>query len=199
MIRQLISCQCPRYKKMFLSRGLLEIDILPQGILQNKYVLVIDRGEPHILCRSYEDEHRNEWIDAMQDEIKSLHENHTFELVKLPKGKSFLKNKWVYRVKQEEHTSQPQYKARLIVKRFSRRKCIDFDEIFSFVVKMQSICVVFGLVASLDLEIEQMDVKTNFLHSGLEEEIYKEQSEGFKKKGKKEYVCRLKKSLYGLK
>ncbi|RVW22382.1 Retrovirus-related Pol polyprotein from transposon TNT 1-94 [Vitis vinifera] len=73
------------------------------------------------------------------DEMKSLHENHSFELVKLPKGKRALKNRWVYRVKQEEHTSQPRYKARLVVKGF-------------------------GLAASLDLEIEQMDVKTAFLH-----------------------------------
>ena len=63
-----------------------------------------------------EDENKMKWVDAMQDEMKSLHENHSFELVKLPKGKRALKNKWVYRVKQEEHTSQPRYKARLVVK-----------------------------------------------------------------------------------
>ncbi|KAM7516588.1 hypothetical protein LguiA_006171 [Lonicera macranthoides] len=64
---------------------------------------------------------------------------------------------------------------------------------------MSSICVVLGLAASQDLEIEQMDVKTAFLHGDLEEEIYMEQLEGFKEKGKEDYVCRLKKSLYGLK
>jgi hypothetical protein len=54
--------------------------------------------------------------------------------VKLPKGKKVLKNKWVYRIKQEEHTSHPRYKARLVVKGFSQRKGINFDEIFSPVV-----------------------------------------------------------------
>ena len=58
----------------------------------------------------------------MQDEMKSLHENHSFELVKLPKGKRTLKNRWVYRVKQEEHTSQPRYKARLVVKRVQSKE-----------------------------------------------------------------------------
>ncbi|KAK0597554.1 hypothetical protein LWI29_026462 [Acer saccharum] len=101
-----------------------------------------------------EAEHKKEWVDAMQDEMKSLHENHTFELVKLPKGKRALKNKWVYRVKQEQHTTQPRYKARLVVKGFSQKKGIDFDEIFSPVVKMSSIHVVLSLAASLDLEIE---------------------------------------------
>ena len=38
-----------------------------------------------------EDEHKNQWIEAMQDEMKSLHENHTYELVKLPKGMRALK------------------------------------------------------------------------------------------------------------
>jgi len=111
-----------------------------------------------------EDEHKKEWLEAMQDEMKSLLENHTFDLVKLPKGKRALKNRWVYRVKQEESCSRPRYKARLVVKGFSQRKGVDFDEIFSPVVKMSSIRVVLGLAASLDLEIEQMDVKTAFLH-----------------------------------
>ena len=121
-----------------------------------------------------EDENKMKWVDAMQDEMNSLHENHSFELVKLPKGKIALKNKWVYKVKQEEHTSQACYKARLVIKGFSQKKGIDFDEIFSPVVKMLSILVVLGLASSLDLEIEHMDVKTTFLHGDLDKEIYME-------------------------
>ena len=64
---------------------------------------------------------------------------------------------------------------------------------------MPSIHVVLGLAASLDLKIEQMDVKTAFLYGDLEKEIYMEQLEGFKVKGKQDYFCRLKKSLYDLK
>ena len=78
-------------------------------------------------------------------------------------------------------------------------KGIDFDEICSPIVKMSSIRTVLGLTASLKLEIEQMDVKTIFLHGDLEEEIYMEQPEGFKAEGKENFVCKLKKSLYGLK
>jgi hypothetical protein len=77
-------------------------------------------------------------------------------------------------VKHEEHTSQPCYKARLVVKGFRQRKGIDLDEILSHVMKMSSIRVVLGLAASQDLEIEQMDVKTAFLHGDLDEEIYME-------------------------
>ena len=86
---------------------------------------------------------------------------------------------WVYRVKQEDHTSQPRYKARLVVKGFTQKKGIDFDKKISHVVKMLSILVALGLAASLDLEIEQMDVKTSFPHGDLDKEIYMEQPEGF--------------------
>ena len=64
---------------------------------------------------------------------------------------------------------------------------------------MSSIRTVLGLSASLNLEIKQMDVKTTFLHGKLEEEIYMEQPEGFKVDGKENFVCKLRKSLYGLK
>jgi ATP-binding cassette subfamily B (MDR/TAP) protein 1 len=105
----------------------------------------------------------------------------------------------VYIVKTEEHRSHPRYKARLVVKGFSQKKGIDFDEIFSLVVKMSSIRVVLGIATTMYLEIEQLDVKTTLLHGDLEEEIYMEQPEGFIVEGKEHQVCRLKTSLYGLK
>jgi hypothetical protein len=71
-----------------------------------------------------------------------------------------------------------------VVKGFNQKQGIDFDEIFSPVVKMSSIRVILGLTASLDLELEQMDVKTAFLHGDLKEEIYMVQLEGFEAKGK---------------
>ena len=67
--------------------------------------------------------------------MKSLHENHSFELVKLLKGKKALKIRWVYRVKQEEHISQPRYKARLVVKGFSQKKSIDFNDFFLLLLR----------------------------------------------------------------
>jgi len=58
----------------------------------------------------------------MKDEIESLHKNHTFELVKLPKEKRVLKNRRVYRVKEDEHNSHPRYKDKLVVKGFTQKK-----------------------------------------------------------------------------
>ena len=76
---------------------------------------------------------------------------------------------------------------------------IDFGDIFSPVAKVTSIRLLLSIATAFDFEIEQIDVKTSFLHGDLEEEIYMKQPEGFMVKGKKELVCRLKKSLYGLK
>ena len=81
------------------------------------------------------DENKNQWIEAMQDEMKSLHEKHTYELVKLHKGMRALKNKWVFKVKVEEHNLKPKYKARLIVKGFGQRKGITLTKYFFLLKK----------------------------------------------------------------
>lgn len=93
-------------------------------------------------------------MDVMEDEMQSLRENNTFELVNSPKSKRALKNIWIYRIKQDYCTSQRRYKARLVVKGFKQREGVDFDDTFALVMKMQFIRVVLGLAASLDLEVE---------------------------------------------
>ena len=105
----------------------------------------------------------------------------------------------MYRLKTENNGSKFRYKARLVVRGLNQKKGIDFEEIFSPVVKMSSIRVALGLAACLNLEVEQLDVKTEFLHGDLEKENYMQQLKGFEVKRKENLVCKLKKSLYGLK
>jgi hypothetical protein len=119
-------------------------------------------------------------------------------LVQLPIGKGALQNKWVYRLK-EEDGGKKRHKDRLLVKGFSQNKGTYFDEIFSPIVKMTSIRTILSLVAIEDLHLEQLDVKTTFLHGDLEEEIYMQHPYGYEVKGKENLVCRMKKILYGLK
>ena len=64
---------------------------------------------------------------------------------------------------------------------------------------MTTIRLIVSIVAAEDLHLEQLDVKTAFLHADLDEDIYMQQTEGFKAHGREELVCRLQKSLYGLK
>ena len=87
----------------------------------------------------------------MYEEMNSLDKNKTYDLVELSKGKKVLRNKWVFKLK-KDGDKLVKYKTRLVVKGFSHKQGIDFDEIFSPVVKMSSIGVFLGLVASLDLE-----------------------------------------------
>ena len=93
----------------------------------------------------------------------------------------------------------PRFKARLVAKGFSQIPSVDYNDVFSPVVKHSSIRTFFDIVAMRDLKLEQLDVKTAFLHGKLEEEIYMDQSEGFIVPGKEDHVCKLKRSLYGLK
>ena len=75
---------------------------------------------------------------------------------------------------------------------------IDYTDTFAPVACLESVRTVLGLAASLDWEIHQFDVKTAFLHGNLTEEIFMEQPEGCKEKGKEDWICKLHKSLYGL-
>ena len=77
------------------------------------------------------------------------------------------------------------YKAQLVAKGYSQVPRIDFGDIFSLVAKVTSIRLLLSVAAAFDFKVEQMDVKTTFLHGDLEEEIYMKKPEGFVFKGKK--------------
>ncbi|KAH9671238.1 Integrase catalytic domain-containing protein [Citrus sinensis] len=91
------------------------------------------------------------------------------------------------------------FKARLVAKGYTQKEGVDFKEVFSPVVRHASIRVLLALTAVNDMELDQLDVKTAFLHGRLEEEILMTQPEGYIDHKKHDYVCLLKKSLYGLK
>ena len=110
----------------------------------------------------------------MQEEMNSLSKNDNYELIELQKGRKAFKNKWVLKLKNDDEKLL-KYKAHLVVKGFDRKQGIDFDEIFSPVVKMCLIRVILGLTVNMNLELEQLDVKTAFLHGDLDEEIFMEQ------------------------
>lgn len=163
------------------------------------YCLLTEEGEPSTLQEALNNPDASFWKEAMQEEIEALHKNNTWELVPLPGGRKPIGNKWVYKIKRNGDDQVERYRARLVVKGYAQKEGIDFSEIFSPVVGMATVRVVLAMCATYDLHLEQLDVKTAFLHGNLEEEIYMLQPEGFKQKGKENLVCRLNKSLYGLK
>jgi hypothetical protein len=164
------------------------------------YALLTNSEDPSTFQEAIESSENDKWMEAMVEENESLGKNKTWELTELPKGKKPIGCKWVFKKKEAVSEKEGErFKARLVAKGYSQRHGIDYDEVFSPVVRHTSIRAVLALVADQDLELEQLDVKTAFLHGNLEEEIFMEQPEGFKQLGTENLVCRLKKSLYGLK
>eukprot|EP00253_Pinus_taeda_P029789 PITA_29789 len=122
----------------------------------------------------------------MVDEMASLHKNEAWDLVELSGRRKPIDRKWVFKKKTNAEGKVDKYKARLIAKGYSQVLGIDFGDIFSHVAKVASIRLLLFVAASFDFEVEQMDVKTTFLHRDLVEEIYMKKPEGFAVKGKKE-------------
>ena len=123
---------------------------------------------------------KKKWEMAMQFEYDSILANKTQVLTPLLEGKQALPCKWVYKKKYATQELEPKYKARLVAKVFKQIQGMDFDEIFSPMVKMSTLCSVLGLVAIGDMELIQMDVKKTFLlHEDLDEDVYMKQPEGF--------------------
>lgn len=133
----------------------------------------------------------------MEEEMKSLMENRTWDIVPLPDGQKALKCKWVLRKKTDVNGNLERYKARLVIKGCSQRAGIDFDEVYSPVVRYASIRYLISLAVQYDMEIYQMDAITAFLQGDLDDVIYMQQPEYFHDNTNK--VCKLRKSLYGLK
>ena len=144
-------------------------------------------------------DHAKEWKAAADSEYKSLIENETWELVELPSDRKPIGCKWVFKVKHGSDGKVERFKGRLVAKGYAQKYGIDYDETFSPVVQFSSIRALTALAVQNDMLIHQMDVVTAFLNGKLDEEIYMEQPEGYVQPGKENLVCKLKKSLYGLK
>ena len=135
----------------------------------------------------------------MTEEINSLKESKTWELVRLPDGRKAIQCKWVFKTKYLPTGSIDKFKARLVAKGYTQKAGIDYSETFSPVVKFETVRIVMAISATDDLEIIQFDIKTAFLNGDIAELLYMEQPECFVDPAHPDYVCLLRKALYGLK
>ena len=135
----------------------------------------------------------------MKEEINSMEHNGVWDLVELPKGFKRVDYKWVFKIKCDSHDNLEHYKARLVAKGFTLKDDIDYKETFSPISRKDSFMIIMALVSYYDFELHQMDVKIIFLNRDLEENVYMDQPMGFSIEGKEHMVCKLKKSIYGLK
>nr|ABA98728.2 retrotransposon protein, putative, Ty1-copia subclass [Oryza sativa Japonica Group] len=177
-----------------LQRGTRKEKVYTDGTV--RYSFLAMTGEPNNLAEALAD---NNWKHAMDAEFTALLDNKTWHLVPPSSDKNIIDCKWVYKIKRKSDGSLDRYKARLVAKGFKQRYGIDYEDMFSPVVKAATIRTILSIVVSRGWCLRQLDVQNAFLHGYLEEEVYMRQPSGYEDKSKPSYVCKLDKAIYGLK
>ncbi|RVX13112.1 Retrovirus-related Pol polyprotein from transposon RE1 [Vitis vinifera] len=131
--------------------------------------------------------------------MAALHSNDTWDLVVLPSGKSTVGCRWVYAVKVGPYGQVDRLKARLVVKGYTQVYGSDYGDTFSPIAKIASVRLLLSMAAMCSWPLYQLNIKNAFLHGDLAEEVYMKQPLGFVAQGESVLVCRLRRSLYGLK
>nr|GEY17636.1 retrovirus-related Pol polyprotein from transposon TNT 1-94 [Tanacetum cinerariifolium] len=139
------------------------------------------------------------WIESMQEELLQFKRLDVWVLVPAPDNISPLTLKWLFKKKHDEEQTVIQNKSRLVVRGYHQEKGIDFEESFTPVARMEAIRIFLAYAAHKSFSVFQMDVKTEFLHGSLKEDVYVSQPEGFINVDHPSHVYKLKKALYILK
>lgn len=159
------------------------------------YALMAEAIEPTLYKQAQQDPM---WVQAMQKEILALEQNKTWIITDLPPSKKEIGCKWVYKIKYRPDGSIERYKARLVAKGYSQIKGKDYKHTFSPVAKLTTVGVLLAVATIKGWPLHQLDVNNAFLHGHLDEEVYMLPHEGYQH-AKPGQVCRITKSLYGLK
>ena len=163
----------------------------------NEYM--VDLDEPTTYQEAMAGPESAKWKEAMDSEIQSMYDNQVWDLVENTPGNKTVGCKWVFKKKTDMDGKVHTYKARLVAKGYTQTHGIDYDETFSPVAMLKSIRILISISAYYDYEIWQMDVKTAFLNGKLTTDVYMTQPECFIHPKHPNKVCKLKKSIYGLK
>ena len=141
----------------------------------------------------------NLWEKAMKEEMTSLQDKKTFNLVEQPEDRQIISCKWVWRIKRDSKGNVEQHKAHLIAHGFTQIHGLDYLNTYTLVTRLETICLLCTMANEKDWEIRHINIKTTYLNSNINEEIYMEIPEGFMNNGIKTKVLCLQKAIYSLK
>ena len=164
-------------------------------------VALLEEQTPESYREAMQSQDAAKWREAMDKEMASCMAQDVWDLVprsSLPKGTNILPVRWVYKIKTDESGNVTTFKARVTPKGFRQKFERDYFEVYAATGMYKSLRVGLSLAAKWDHEMEQLDVPVAFTNADLEEDVYMEIPEGYRE-GKEDMVCKLKKSLYGLK
>ena len=167
----------------------------------NEWCNLGNEHDPILYKAAFSQPDAPQWQAAYEDEMKSLREHKVWDLIpctQVPVGWKVIPSKPVFHYKHDSLGNIVCHKVRVIAKGYAQKPGIDYTDTYAPVAQMESTQVILHVAASLDWEDHQMDVKTAFLHGNLKEEVYMEQPEGMKEVGKENWVCYMRKTLYGL-
>jgi hypothetical protein len=139
------------------------------------------------------------WREAIKRELDSLGTKGTWELCTLPPGRKVVTSKWVFDLKYDGSGNITKYKARLVARGFLQKKGVDYNETYAPVVHMTSMRAIFAIAAHEGLQVDQLDVETAYLNGLMDTEVYMTQPPGFANADNISAVCRLFRTIYGLK
>ncbi|GKE07439.1 retrotransposon protein, putative, ty1-copia subclass, partial [Tanacetum coccineum] len=158
-----------------------------------------DLNEPPNYKVALADPESNKWLEAMNTEMQSMKDNQVWYLVDLPSNGRTVGCKRLFKKKTNMDGNVHTFKARLVAKGFTQTYSVDYGETFSPVAKIRAIRILLAIAAFYDYKIWKMDVKTAFLNGHLSEDVYMLQPEGFVDPKHPNKVCKLQRSIYGLK
>ena len=119
-----------------------------------------------------------EWRAACEGELEALERRKVYDLTPRPKGRKVIKNHWVFDVKDDGRK-----RARLVAKGFGQVEGLDYDQVFSPVVRFETVCLILAMAALEGWVAYGLDVRNAYLYGELDEEIYMKQPEGFRVRG----------------
>ena len=156
-------------------------------------------ADPTTLKQARDCANAKHWEPEIQAEMNSMRRAEVWDAVELPDGKHAIDSRLVFKTKRDAAGNIIRYKVRLCAKGFSQRPGVDYSETFAPVARLTSIRAILAMVAHHDWELDQMDVQSAYLNAPLTEEVYMRLPEGLAAAGERHLVCKLKKSIYGLK